>query len=51
MHAFLDQCPHFSRQGANRAFELGGLRYHVARIAGVEFAYRNNRGFQRIDAA
>ena len=47
----LDQFPHLAVQGADGARQVGGLRDHVAGIAGVEFAHRNHRGFQRIDAA
>ena len=50
-HPLLDQFPHFRRQRADGALEFGGLRDHVARVAGVEFAHRNNRRFQGIDAA
>ena len=47
----LDELPHFIGQRSHRAPEFRALRDHVAGIAGVEFAHRNNRGFQRIDGA
>jgi hypothetical protein len=50
-HPPLDQFPHLRRQGTNGAFQLCGLRYDIACIAGVELADRNNRRFQRVDAA
>ena len=50
-HPPFHQFPHIVVQGADGACQLGGLRDHVAGIAGVKFAYGNHSRFQRIDAA
>ena len=48
---FSTSSPHFLRQGAHGAPEFGGLRDHVAGVAGMELAHRDDGGIQRIDAA
>src|SRR3546814_16218501 len=39
----------FRRQRAHGAAQFGGVRDHVARVAGMELADRDHGGIQRID--
>src|SRR4029077_21122742 len=50
-HPLFNAFAHVRHEGANGDAQLGGLRDHVTRVAGLKLADRNDGRLQRIDTA